>query len=302
MRNKIIGGVVFALLLCGIGVFGYTRFQAHETVKPTHVLVLSSGTAAGIESKITANPLPILYILCPDEVCRMQAIYAEEAAIYFDGRVHFIQVNPSDLPDMTAAVANLTGQEAYPAYLFVNEDTALAVNGFTSADGIIDFVEQSLSSQVVTLSAANQDAIASSTIPVLYTICTPDLCKLQRPVLEELAEKYDGQVQFVVADAVQFSDMTQAIAQQVGAAVFPMYVFVSPDGTVLPGVGLRSAAQLEMMVQAGLNPSANTDSPDSTQPTTDGAGETGGAAATTASSTPQATATYVPVTNGRGAK
>ncbi len=209
MRNKIIGGVVFALLICGIGVFGYTRFQEHEAVEPTHVLVLSSGSAAGIESKITANPLPILYILCPDDVCRMQAIYAEEAAIYFDGRVHFIQVNPSDLPDLTAAVANLTGQEAYPAYLFVNEDTALAVNGFTSADGIIDFVEQSLSSHVVTLSAANQDAIASSTIPVLYTICTPDLCKLQRPALEELAEKYDGQVQFVVADAVQFSDMTR---------------------------------------------------------------------------------------------
>lgn len=302
MRNKIIGGAVFALLICGIAVFGYTRFQAHETVEPTHVLVLSSGTAVAIESKITADPLPILYILCPDDVCRMQASHAEEAAIYFDGKVHFIQVNPSDLPEMTAAVANLTGQEAYPAYLFVNENTALAVNGFTSAGGIIAFVEQSLSSRVVTLSAANQDAIASSAIPVLYTICTPDLCKLQRPALEELAVKYEGQVRFVVADAVQFSDMTQAIAQQVGAAVFPMYVFVDPDGTVLPGVGLRSSAQLELMVQTGLNPPASTDSPDSTEPTSAGADQAGGAVATSAPSTPQATAIALPVTNVRGAK
>lgn len=255
LRNKIIGGAVFVLLIAAIGAFGYNRFQAHETVdEPSHVLVLSGTTAADIQSMVTAKPLPIVYVLCPKDTCALQHAIAEEAAINFDGQVYFIQVDPHDLPEMKSAVAGMLGVEAYPAYLFVSESNTVAVNGVMSADALVDFVQQAMSSHVVTLTEDNKQQVSSSSIPIFYTVCTPDLCKLQRPALEELAAQYDGKVLFVIADAVQFNDLTQAIAQQVGAVVFPMYIFVSPSGNFIPAAGVLSPDSLEQIIQAGLYP------------------------------------------------
>jgi len=72
--------------------------------------------------------------------------------------------------------------------------------------------------------------------------CGP--CRLYAPTFDKIAEKYDGQVEFINVNV----DEDQETASKFKVRNIPFTVLVKEDGTEIPKVGMLSENDLEELV------------------------------------------------------
>ena len=80
-------------------------------------------------------------------------------------------------------------------------------------------------------------------VDLYATWCTP--CKALAPVLEELADKYAGKIKVVKVNV----DDEESIAAKFGIASIPTVIFFKNGQTAASFVGLRSASEIEKMIE-----------------------------------------------------
>lgn len=73
-------------------------------------------------------------------------------------------------------------------------------------------------------------------------------CKALAPVLEEVSEKYSDSIKIVKVDV----DEEESIAAKFGIVSIPTIVFLKNGQTVTSFVGLKSAAEIEKLVEKNL--------------------------------------------------
>lgn len=72
--------------------------------------------------------------------------------------------------------------------------------------------------------------------------CGP--CRMYAPTFDKVAEKFEGQVEFVNINV----DEDQDAAKQYQVRSIPFTVLVKEDGTQIPKVGMLSATELEELI------------------------------------------------------
>lgn len=72
--------------------------------------------------------------------------------------------------------------------------------------------------------------------------CGP--CRMYAPTFDKVAEKFEGQVEFVSINV----DEDQDAAKQYQVRSIPFTVLVKEDGTQIPKVGMLSATELEELI------------------------------------------------------
>lgn len=80
-------------------------------------------------------------------------------------------------------------------------------------------------------------------VDLYATWCTP--CKALAPVLEELADKYADKIKVVKVNV----DEEESIAAKLGIASIPTVIFFKNGQTAASFVGLRSASEIEKMIE-----------------------------------------------------
>lgn len=80
-------------------------------------------------------------------------------------------------------------------------------------------------------------------VDLYATWCTP--CKALAPVLEELADKYADKIKVVKLNV----DEEESIAAKLGIASIPTVIFFKNGQTAASFVGLRSASEIEKMIE-----------------------------------------------------
>lgn len=80
-------------------------------------------------------------------------------------------------------------------------------------------------------------------VDLYATWCTP--CKALAPVLEELADKYADKIKVVKVNV----DEEGSIAAKFGIASIPTVIFFKNGQTAASFVGLRSASEIEKMIE-----------------------------------------------------
>ena len=80
-------------------------------------------------------------------------------------------------------------------------------------------------------------------VDLYATWCTP--CKALAPVLEELADKYADKIKVVKVNV----DEEESIAAKLGIASIPTVIFFKNGQTATSFVGLRSASEIEKMIE-----------------------------------------------------
>lgn len=80
-------------------------------------------------------------------------------------------------------------------------------------------------------------------VDLYATWCTP--CKALAPVLEELADKYANKIKVVKVNV----DEEESIAAKFGIASIPTVIFFKHGQTAASFVGLRSASEIEKMIE-----------------------------------------------------
>lgn len=80
-------------------------------------------------------------------------------------------------------------------------------------------------------------------VDLYATWCTP--CKALAPVLEELADKYADKIKVVKVNV----DDEESIAAKFGIASIPTVIFFKNGQTAASFVGLRSASEIEKMIE-----------------------------------------------------
>jgi len=95
------------------------------------------------------------------------------------------------------------------------------------------------------------DVVLQSEKPVLVdfwaTWCKP--CLMVAPILDELAEEYDGQVTFTKVDL----DQNQKIAANYGIMSIPALIIFKGGEPVANAVGARPKAELKKLVESVLD-------------------------------------------------
>ncbi|HEX7545052.1 MAG TPA: thioredoxin [Candidatus Limnocylindrales bacterium] len=88
-----------------------------------------------------------------------------------------------------------------------------------------------------------EDVVLKAERPVIVdfwaTWCAP--CKLVAPVIEHLAEKYDGAIDFVSLDV----DANPGVSQALGIMTMPTIAFFRPGMPPMAQFGARPAEQFE---------------------------------------------------------
>ena len=80
-------------------------------------------------------------------------------------------------------------------------------------------------------------------VDLYATWCTP--CKALAPVLEELADKYADKIKVVKVNV----DEEESIAAKFGIASIPTVIFFKNGQTAASFIGLRSASEIEKMIE-----------------------------------------------------
>lgn len=80
-------------------------------------------------------------------------------------------------------------------------------------------------------------------VDLYATWCTP--CKALAPVLEELADRYADKIKVVKVNV----DEEESIAAKFGIASIPTVIFFKNGQTAASFVGLRSASEIEKMIE-----------------------------------------------------
>lgn len=80
-------------------------------------------------------------------------------------------------------------------------------------------------------------------VDLYATWCAP--CKALAPVLEELADKYADKIKVVKVNV----DEEESIAAKFGIASIPTVIFFKNGQTAASFVGLRSASEIEKMIE-----------------------------------------------------
>ena len=80
-------------------------------------------------------------------------------------------------------------------------------------------------------------------VDLYATWCTP--CKALAPVLEELADKYADKIKVVKVNVGE----EESIAAKFGIASIPTVIFFKNGITAASFVGLRSASEIEKMIE-----------------------------------------------------
>ena len=80
-------------------------------------------------------------------------------------------------------------------------------------------------------------------VDLYATWCTP--CKALAPVLEELTDKYADKIKVVKVNV----DEEESIAAKFGIASIPTVIFFKNGQTAASFVGLRSASEIEKMIE-----------------------------------------------------
>lgn len=80
-------------------------------------------------------------------------------------------------------------------------------------------------------------------VDLYATWCAP--CKALAPVLEELADKYADKIKVVKVNV----DEEESIAAKLGIASIPTVIFFKNGQTAASFVGLRSASEIEKMIE-----------------------------------------------------
>ena len=80
-------------------------------------------------------------------------------------------------------------------------------------------------------------------VDLYATWCTP--CKALAPVLEELADKYADKIKVVKVNV----DEEESIAAKLGIASIPTVIFFKNGQTAASFVGLRSASEIEKVIE-----------------------------------------------------
>ena len=80
-------------------------------------------------------------------------------------------------------------------------------------------------------------------VDLYATWCAP--CKALAPVLEELADKYADKIKVVKVNV----DEEESIAAKFGIASIPTVIFFKNRQTAASFVGLRSASEIEKMIE-----------------------------------------------------
>ena len=80
-------------------------------------------------------------------------------------------------------------------------------------------------------------------VDLYATWCTP--CKALAPVLEELADKYADKIKVVKVNV----DEEESIAAKLGITSIPTVIFFKNGQTATSFVGLRSASEIEKMIE-----------------------------------------------------
>ena len=100
-----------------------------------------------------------------------------------------------------------------------------------------------------TVTSANSKEFLQEKVAVLdfwASWCGP--CKMMSPVVEKLAEKYDGRVAFGSVNV----DDEEALAISYGISAIPTLIFFKDGQAVNKTLGLRSASELEGIIESLL--------------------------------------------------
>jgi thiol-disulfide isomerase/thioredoxin len=259
LSNKWLWRILFVPMVLVAGLFAwnsYTSSQNSGVVQ--HVRTLDQGSAQQVQADMQAwmaAGKPVFFELCSGDICNDQVAELDKVAAEYKDRVMFVRVNPRDVPDLAQAAATAAGQAAYPTHFIVGSEGEFAEAGLYSAEQLKTFIDQSLgSSNVVRLTASNQQQVQQQTQgkSVLYVVCSPDLCKMLTPALEQTATAYKGKVVIVMLDITSGSPLVDAVAETVGGYIYPAYVFVNSNGGMLPYAGLLGPQELTQLIEAGL--------------------------------------------------
>lgn len=266
-----------ALFLPLILVAGFVAYNAYSSSNNAgvvkHVKVLDSGNAQQVQTEMQAwmqTGKPVFFELCAGDICKDQVAELDKVAADYTDKVLFVQVDPRLIPELAQAGAAAAGRAAYPTHFIVGPKGEFAESGLLSAEQLKSFIDNSLgTSNVVRMTAANAQQVQQQTQgkSVLYAVCSPDLCKVLTPALEETAAKYKGKVTVVLVDITAGSPLVDAVAEAVGGYIYPAYVFVNTNGGMLPYAGVLGAPELSQLVEAGLKapaPPANSGAPTAT--------------------------------------
>lgn len=236
--------------------FGWQQLQSEHGKAPSNITVVTGSNAQQVQTDITNAKIPVLFELCTPDVCKQQNPELEKVAAEYKGKVLVVEVNPIDVPSLEQSAAQIIGQTVYPSHMLVTDNGQNAVGGIKTADELKSFIDSSLSSRVVHVTASNaqqvQSAISSSGLPVLYVLCTPDLCSSQNTALESVAATYQNKVLVVVVNPLEEPTLAQNVASAIGAQVYPSYLFVNSNGAVTPSAGVMDASGLSKLIDTGL--------------------------------------------------
>lgn len=100
-----------------------------------------------------------------------------------------------------------------------------------------------------------QEEVLNSKVPVVVDLWAPwcGPCRMQAPILEQLAEKYRGSLKVVKLNV----DENASIAGDLGVQSIPTLVKFENGQEVQRAIGLRQLADLETLFCAGLKPAAS---------------------------------------------
>lgn len=251
--------ILFLPLVLVAGFTAFTLYTNGSTPGAKYVTVLNSGNMQQVQTDTQAAMQagkPVFFELCTGDICTEQVAELDKVAADYKDKILFVQVNPVEVPDLAQAAAAATGKIAFPTHFLVGPNGEYAETGLLSAEQLKQFIDSSLNSKLVKLTASNeqqvQKSLQSSRQSVLYVVCTPDICKTLTPVLEQAAVTYKGKVTIVVVDATSGSSLADAVAEAVGGYIFPAYVFLNSNGGVLPYAGIVGAEELTQLIEAGL--------------------------------------------------
>jgi thioredoxin-like negative regulator of GroEL len=250
--------VVFPVLLAGI-YLGPAQMLLNRggSNQLSHVLVVTQSNAQDVQTQLSATKLPVFFELCSGDMCKLQDADLEKVAAKYDGKVLFVEIDPALSPTLAKGAAQLLdGEQAIPTHLLVTPSGEYALSGVRTADELSAFIDGALNSKVIKVTADNaqqvQAKLQSANLPVLYVLCTPDLCKAQDSELNKLADAYDGKLLVVEINPLTSPTLATKVAQAVGGLVYPAYMLVTPSGAAVPAAGLMDEASLAKFVDAAL--------------------------------------------------
>jgi thiol-disulfide isomerase/thioredoxin len=275
IASKKLWRILLIPMVLGSAFLAFTLYHNSAGVDNTsNITVLSQGNAQQVQTELQSWNKPVFFEVCAGDDCNAIDPALNAVAGKYKGQILFIQVNPSDVPQLAQQAASVAGITAYPTSLLTVGSASYAKVGVLSESDINTFISSHTSTtNVISMDSSNEQqvmqALQSAKTNVLFVVGTTDILQMEDSAIQTEAKKYADNL--IIVEATPDTQLAQSIAQSMGAQVFPVWAFENTQGgqLVVPTT-VGSASALDQLIQAGLKAK-----PQSTPSTGTGTGATG---------------------------